>query len=308
MTGTYDDFLAALRLRESSGDYSVVNSLGFLGAYQFGEAALVDLGVVARDANPYDNTFNGGFTGSYGLSSVSDFLGNAAAQDAIALAWFDILWARIRYFDIEFYADQTLNTVTLSKTGMLAGSHLLGTGRLIDFIKAGGNAAFTDAYGTGLQEYLTLFADYAAPARYLDNLNHANSMDGGGGRDRLTGRGGDDELRGKGSRDVLAGGSGDDLLFGGRGADRLTGGRGDDRLTGGIHADRFIFNGNAGRDTIRDFEDGIDLVVIRASGIDFADLTIRDANAGAIVEFLDTTIVLRNMAADQLGVDDFIFT
>ncbi|MCB1367408.1 MAG: hypothetical protein KDK00_06585 [Rhodobacteraceae bacterium] len=308
MTGTFDDFLAALRLRESSGDYTAVNTLGYLGAYQFGEAALVDLGVVNLDANPYDNQFNGGFTGTYGLSSRSDFLGNSAAQDAIALAWFDMLWARIRYFDIEYYTGQTLDQVTLSQTGMLAASHLLGTGRLIDFIETGGKATFADAYGTGLTDYLTLFANYEAPAKYLDNLDNSNALDGGRGRDRLVGHGGEDELRGKAGRDVLAGGAGDDTLYGGRGADRLTGGRGDDRLSGGAHADRFIFNGKAGRDIIRDFEDGIDLMVIRGGDLAFDALTIRDANAGAIVEFADTTIVLRGLTADQLSADDFLFS
>ncbi len=72
MTGTYAEFLAALRMRESSGDYAAVNTLGYLGAYQFGEAALVDLGFVIRDANPYDNQFDAGFTGKLGIASADD--------------------------------------------------------------------------------------------------------------------------------------------------------------------------------------------------------------------------------------------
>ena len=38
-----------------------------------------------------------------------------------------------------------------------------------------------------------------------------------------------------------------------------------------------------------------------------ACLTIRDANAGAIVAFLDTTIVLRGLMAEHLDADDFEF-
>ena len=72
--GSYADFFNALRVRESSNDYSVTNGFGFLGAYQFGEAALVDLGFVTNDGKPFDNVFNGTFTGKFGVNDVTDFL------------------------------------------------------------------------------------------------------------------------------------------------------------------------------------------------------------------------------------------
>ena len=65
MPGTYQQFFAALRQRESSNDYTAVNSVGFIGAYQFGEAALFDLGYVRRDKNFYDNNYSGGWTGKW---------------------------------------------------------------------------------------------------------------------------------------------------------------------------------------------------------------------------------------------------
>jgi hypothetical protein len=41
---TLNSVLLALRMMESGGDYQAVNTLNFLGACQFGEAALIDLG------------------------------------------------------------------------------------------------------------------------------------------------------------------------------------------------------------------------------------------------------------------------
>jgi hypothetical protein len=46
---SYRDFLDALGERESGGDYGVVNSYGYLGKYQFGELALIDVGYYTAD-------------------------------------------------------------------------------------------------------------------------------------------------------------------------------------------------------------------------------------------------------------------
>jgi|GEM_PF-5580562 len=41
---SYDDFFENLGQHESSGDYHKVNGIRFMGKYQMGEAALIDLG------------------------------------------------------------------------------------------------------------------------------------------------------------------------------------------------------------------------------------------------------------------------
>lgn len=51
MPGTYSQFLLKMRQRESSNDYQSVNYANYLGAYQFGEAALIDLGFVEADSD-----------------------------------------------------------------------------------------------------------------------------------------------------------------------------------------------------------------------------------------------------------------
>lgn len=212
--GTYEDFFAALRARESSGDYTVVNTSGFLGAYQFGEAALVDLGFVTNDGSAFDNVFNGTFLGKADVFSVNDFLNSPAAQDQAAAEWFPLLWSRIRANDLEFYDQQTLNGVLLTKSGMIAGAHLLGTGGLRDFILSGGIISGADGFGTAITEYITLLGNYEVPDSFLNNLEHDNQIAGGSGADILSGFEGDDTLMGGMGDDVLRGGDGNDLLIG----------------------------------------------------------------------------------------------
>ena len=44
MTKTLEDFYNDLGARESGGNYKAVNSFGYIGKYQMGEAAMVDAG------------------------------------------------------------------------------------------------------------------------------------------------------------------------------------------------------------------------------------------------------------------------
>ena len=192
--GSYSDFFAALRARESGGDYSVVNRFGYAGAYQFGEAALIDLGYAPRDSNVYDNIYSKGFSGKNGIGSLADFLRSPAEQDKAAGAWFTLLWSRVRYFDLEFYAGQTLNGIALTKTGMIAATHLLGTQKLIDFVKSGGVVTSSDANGTTLVDYLRQFAGYDTPDSFVDNLDKANRFVAGGGNDVFNGGAGVDTV------------------------------------------------------------------------------------------------------------------
>ncbi|PWE53199.1 hypothetical protein DEM27_26385 [Metarhizobium album] len=193
-TGSYDDFFGALRQRESSGNYAVVNSAGYAGAYQFGEAALFDLGYAARDSNLFDNRYTSGFTGKNGITSLQDFLSDKAEQDVAAASWFQMLWSRIRAADLEFYDGQTLNGVLLTKSGMIAASHLAGTGGLKTFIQSGGTKSAQDSNGTSVVNYLKLFAGYETPSTFIDNLEKGNSVKGGPGNDVFFTRAGDDRI------------------------------------------------------------------------------------------------------------------
>lgn len=94
----------------------------------------------------------------------------------------------------------------------------------------------------------------------LVGRNGADFLFGGDGNDILKGQAGDDTLYGGNGADRLLGGAGADIMYGGAGKDRLVGGNGDDILYGGENEDVFHFDRDKGNDTIKDFQDNIDLI------------------------------------------------
>ncbi|NEQ61801.1 MAG: calcium-binding protein [Moorea sp. SIO4A1] len=108
---------------------------------------------------------------------------------------------------------------------------------------------------------------------------------GGANDDNLDGGDGDDQLFGEAGNDTLTGGQGQDLLFGGSGNDLLNGGTGDNTLTGGSGQDIFVLS-IEGKNTIFDFEDGLDLLRLEG-GLTFSSLSIFEQNG-------DTWITTQN--------------
>ena len=130
-------------------------------------------------------------------------------------------------------------------------------------------------------------------------------------------RGGDDLIDGNGGGDVILAGEGDDLVLGGDGADYVRGGRGDDTIAGGAGDDKliggrgtdvFVFAAGDGNDRVLWFEDGIDVLDLRATGATgFADLAIHEAGNRALIRVdADQMILVRGQGLD-LGEDDFLF-
>ncbi len=135
-----------------------------------------------------------------------------------------------------------------------------------------------------------------------------DTLKGMGRTDFLFGDGGNDRLYGNTGNDFLYGGTGDDTLYGGEGDDTLYGGEGDDDLYGGTGADRFVFDRESATDTIHDFEDGTDILVIRG-GPRFADLDIKQRGDDAVISGPsdDFSIVIKDFDASLLTAGDFYF-
>lgn len=156
-------FLVALKLMESGGDYQSVNSLNFLGAYQFGEAALTDLGFVRYDGNAYDNNYGGGWTGKYGVGSAKQFLASQRAQDKAMEDWLKIMWTYIELNKIDNYAWQDVGGKPLTPSGMLAATHLLGAESLATYIHSNGKTNLRDPYGTPISTYIERLNGFEVP-------------------------------------------------------------------------------------------------------------------------------------------------
>ena len=159
-----------------------------------------------------------------------------------------------------------------------------------------------------------------------------DNIDALGGDDVVKGLAGDDLLLGNDDNDRLIGNQGEDILMGGAGNDTILGGQGDDDLIGvnpnsttpGLgerdilrgqdDSDRFILgdtnaiyyigNGNADKAIIRDFELGIDTVVLPGN---FEDYIVRVNNEGSTIirdSSRDLIAIVRNAALTE---SDFEF-
>ncbi len=145
---------------------------------------------------------------------------------------------------------------------------------------------------------------------FLQSGTGNDRLFGDNGNDRLEGREGADFLNGGSGNDTLLGGSGADRLFGSQGNDILNGGNGNDLLVGGGGSDRFVFNERSGRDVIRDFQNNIDDLDLRA--FDFSNrgqaLSNADERGGNVVfEFSDgSELVVQGITISQLTDDILI--
>lgn len=125
------------------------------------------------------------------------------------------------------------------------------------------------------------------------------SSDPDGGDDTLFGGAGDDRIGGKGGNDQLFGEDGNDRLFGDEGDDLLDGGLGNDQLFGGAGADQFVLAAGNGRDSIRDFEVGVDSIGLEGLTLDQLELT--EQNNGIRIRLIETDEVLAVVQDVQMG-------
>ncbi|MGF1494166.1 MAG: spondin domain-containing protein [Microcoleaceae cyanobacterium] len=135
---------------------------------------------------------------------------------------------------------------------------------------------------------------------------NVRSSDEAGGNDTLLGGAGNDRIGGKAGDDELFGQAGNDRLFGDQGDDLLNGGLGNDQLFGGEGGDQFVLAAGNDRDSIRDFEVGIDTIVLDGLTVDQLELE-QQAN-GVRVTLIETDEVLavvRDLEVDDLS-DSFI--
>lgn len=148
----------------------------------------------------------------------------------------------------------------------------------------------------------------SAQGDILKGLGGKDKLFGLGGNDLLNGGTGNDTLSGAAGRDHLQGRGGRDMLKGGAGRDIVDGGKGNDILSGGSGADTFRFRGADGRDTIRDFAQGIDRVKIINGANDMNDLGFAQNNADVVVDFANTQITFADSTvADIQNADNFLF-
>ena len=135
-----------------------------------------------------------------------------------------------------------------------------------------------------------------------------DSVLGNNGFDRLYGNAGNDTVIGGNGNDFMDGGADNDTLIGGAGRDTMIGGLGDDELTGSNGTDIFVFNPDTatGDDTITDFEDGLDTILI-AGSTEFSDLSIDEIDGNTVVSWEGGSVTLTDVTG-VIDENDFTFS
>ena len=134
---SYVGFKEAIAFKESQGKYGAVNTLGYLGKYQFGVSTLDLLGI----QNP------------------QYFLMNPKLQEHVFLANTKRnKWVLRRYIDR--FECLEMNGVLITESGILAAAHLAGPGSVKRYLRSYGRFDISDAYGTDIPSYIEKFSGY----------------------------------------------------------------------------------------------------------------------------------------------------
>ncbi|RPE00907.1 peptidoglycan-binding protein LysM [Aureibaculum marinum] len=130
-------FKEALAFKESQGKYNRINTLGYLGKYQFGKGTLKRFKI-------YD---------------TAEFLKNPELQENAFLALCSVnKWILQR--DIKRFVGKRINGIKITESGILAAAHLAGAGNVKTYLRSYGQVSFEDAYGTNIEYYIKKFAGY----------------------------------------------------------------------------------------------------------------------------------------------------
>jgi hypothetical protein len=131
-------FKEALAFNESGRRYNIVNTLGFMGKYQFGISTLraLKLNVTHKE-----------------------FLNNPRLQEEAFKRYVEEN-RRILAKEIEKYNGRYINGIKITESGILAAANLAGAGAVKKFLHSGGKISSTDAFGTRIEDYLRKFSGY----------------------------------------------------------------------------------------------------------------------------------------------------
>ena len=139
----------AIAFKESQGKYKKINSLGYLGKYQFGPGTLRTIGV----------------------HNTTSFLRNPDLQEKAFLA----LLSKNKWLlrkEIAKYEGAVINGIYITESGILAAAHLGGVRTVKRFFRSNGERYFRDAYGTSIVSYMKAFGGY--DTEFIEANKHAS--------------------------------------------------------------------------------------------------------------------------------------
>lgn len=131
----------AIAFKESQGKYKKINTLGYLGKYQFGKHALKSLGI----------------------NDTNHFLNSPTLQEKAFIALLSKNKSNLKSI-IEKYDGKVVAGVQITESGILAAAHLGGAGSVKKFFRNKGSRYYKDAYGTSIRSYMRDFGGYETSA------------------------------------------------------------------------------------------------------------------------------------------------
>lgn len=135
-------FLYKLSHRESTNDATIINQYGYIGKYQMGPDALKDIGI-------YDEINLESFK-----KDPSIWPSKQQDKDMIKL-----LKKNKEYLGDYFnkYDGKKIGNIVITKSGLLAGSHLVGASNVKKFLDSNGSYIPKDGNGVPVTEYIMKF-------------------------------------------------------------------------------------------------------------------------------------------------------
>lgn len=150
-------FTEAMGYSESRGRYNIENSFGYIGKFQMGWQALVELGAIRRDKTGRGNKGilgdSNNWTGKYGVNSKEEFLNSPQAQEAAMKDMVAMSDRIIKSYGLDKYIGQTIDGIPITWNGLRASAQLAGHGGLRQALRKG-DLSFADGYGTTIRKYM----------------------------------------------------------------------------------------------------------------------------------------------------------
>lgn len=134
---SFNGFKEALAFKESQGKYHVVNTLGYLGKYQFGKSTLE----------------------RFKIHNTQLFLKTPELQEDAFIALCSVNKWILRK-DIRRSVGIKINGIHITESGILAAAHLAGAGNVKKYLRSNGKNIFKDAYGSSVEYYVKRFSGY----------------------------------------------------------------------------------------------------------------------------------------------------
>lgn len=136
----------AIAFKESQGKYHLVNTLGYMGKYQFGVNTLRAIGI-------YD---------------TARFMNSPSLQEKAFVALLSKNKWELRK-EIAKYDGKTVGGILITESGILAAAHLGGAGSVKKFFRSNGTRYLRDDFGTSLRSFMKNFGGYDTSAIVADS-------------------------------------------------------------------------------------------------------------------------------------------